>query len=1218
MAASFVQPVVCPVLIGRTSKLDVLQQRIHSASDGHGQTVLIAGEAGVGKSRLVAEAKAYAAARGFLVLQAACFPQDSACPYAPLIDLLRTRLAGRAASAIMAAPERARRAQPTGSLPSGTITFLFTDVEGSTQLWERHPDSMRQALARHDTLVETCVARFEGVVVRPRGEGDSRFAVFTRATDAVAAACALQQALHFEPWPTPTPLRVRVALHTGEADLRAGDYYGPAVNRCARLRASAHGGQTLLSAATWELVRDRLPTGAALRDLGEHGLKDIIRPEHVFELITSDVPADIAPLASLDSQRPSIAEPLPPQIGRAEEDPLAPVLFRLLPDLAPLTMDMPALPPLNPEQERLRLFAALTQFFAHQAARQPVLLIVEDLHWSDEGSLDFLLYLMRRFAAQPLLLIGTYRSDEVGARLGRWLAHLDREHRSQELRLAALTRDEVAGMLRAIFALQRPVRGETLDPIYALTEGNPFYVEEVLKSLVAAGDFFYANGSWDRKPIEALRIPHSLNDAVQQRVERLSADARRVLELAAVVGRRFDFALLQRLAHHDEDALLSLLKELIAAQLVVEESAEGFAFRHALTRQAIYAGLLARERAALHRTIAKAIERSYADALDPPVADLAYHYFEAGSWEQALEFARRAGARAQALGAPLAAVEQFTRALDAAGALGATPAPALYLARGQAYEILGDFEHAHADYEQGRHLAHDEQDDAAEWQSLLDLGQLWAGRDYQQTGVWFRRACDLAQTLNDPRLLAQSLNRLGNWHVNIGQSEAGLHLHAQALALFEAEDNRQGMADTLDLLGMANGLYGDMLSSVQWYDRAIELYRALGDSAGLSSALASRAMFSGGVSSGPAIGAYRSYDDCASDLAESLRLARQIDWLAGQAYAEYTAGQVFEVFGDFGAALAHARAARQIATSIEHRQWIAATYKALGRIFVALLAPDQAIHDLLAGLALAQALGSKPHVGDIVTALAQVYLLGRDLAQAEATLAAAMPREQIARSFGERRIALAWGELALAQGAPEQALRIAEQLIESAPGVARGPIPALLKLQGEALLALGHAGEAAQALETARRDAEAHGLRPMLWQILRALGHTQQRLGQRKAARQTFAAAREVIGTLAATINEVGLRDQFTQAALASLPHEHPPTPQRAEAERFGGLTERERAVAALIAQGQSNQEIATTLIVSKRTVETHVGNIMAKIGATTRTQVVAWAIGQGLVHPPS
>src|SRR5918912_3778170 len=172
-------------------------------------------------------------------------------------------------------------------LPTGTVTFLFTDIAGSTALWEQQPAAMRHALVRHDALVDQIVAAHQGQVVRPRGEGDSRFAVFTRATDAVAAAAALQQALYAEPWPTPTPLRVRMALHTGEADLRDGDYYGTAVNRCARLRAVAHGGQTLLSAATQELVRDTLPPEAELRDLGAHRLKDLQQPEHIYQLAMS-------------------------------------------------------------------------------------------------------------------------------------------------------------------------------------------------------------------------------------------------------------------------------------------------------------------------------------------------------------------------------------------------------------------------------------------------------------------------------------------------------------------------------------------------------------------------------------------------------------------------------------------------------------------------------------------------------------------------------------------------------------------------------------------------------------------------------------------------------------------------------------------------------------------------------------------------------------------
>src|SRR5690348_8016235 len=133
------------------------------------------------------------------------------------------------------------------ALPTGTITFLFTDVEGSSPLWETQPQAMRTAMARHDALLTAIFAAHDGIVVRPRGEGDSLFAVFIRAGDAVAAALAGQQALAAEEWDAVGPLRVRMGLHTGEADLREGDYYGSAVNRCARIRTAGHGGQVLLS-----------------------------------------------------------------------------------------------------------------------------------------------------------------------------------------------------------------------------------------------------------------------------------------------------------------------------------------------------------------------------------------------------------------------------------------------------------------------------------------------------------------------------------------------------------------------------------------------------------------------------------------------------------------------------------------------------------------------------------------------------------------------------------------------------------------------------------------------------------------------------------------------------------------------------------------------------------------------------------------------------------
>src|SRR5438105_11961284 len=166
---------------------------------------------------------------------------------------------------------------------TGTVTFLFTDLEGQTRLWEEQPEKMRAALARHDAILRRVVLAHDGQVVKTTGDG--LHAAFTRAPDAISAALAAQDALQVEAWALPRPLRARMGLHTGTCEQRDGDYYGPAVNRAARLMAAAHGGQVLLSQATAGLVRGELPASAALRDLGEHHLRDLHDPERVFQLV---------------------------------------------------------------------------------------------------------------------------------------------------------------------------------------------------------------------------------------------------------------------------------------------------------------------------------------------------------------------------------------------------------------------------------------------------------------------------------------------------------------------------------------------------------------------------------------------------------------------------------------------------------------------------------------------------------------------------------------------------------------------------------------------------------------------------------------------------------------------------------------------------------------------------------------------------------------------
>jgi len=204
-------------------------------------------------------------------------------------------------------------------LPAGTVTFLLTDVEGSTALWEEAPETMRPALARHDVLFDTAVAQHGGEHIRPRGEGDSRFAVFGSAPDAVAAAVAIQRAFAAEPWPTPRPIKVRIGIHTGEAELRDGDYYGSAVNRCARLRGIGHGGQILLSEATAALVREAAPPDTTLVELGEHRLKDLTVPERVTEVAMPDLPGEFPPLASLGLHRHNLPVQPTALLGRERE-----------------------------------------------------------------------------------------------------------------------------------------------------------------------------------------------------------------------------------------------------------------------------------------------------------------------------------------------------------------------------------------------------------------------------------------------------------------------------------------------------------------------------------------------------------------------------------------------------------------------------------------------------------------------------------------------------------------------------------------------------------------------------------------------------------------------------------------------------------------------------------------------------------------------------------
>jgi predicted ATPase len=204
---------------------------------------------------------------------------------------------------------------------------------------------------------------------------------------------------------------------------------------------------------------------------------------------------------------------------------------KVLPELAQSVSGLAPTPALEPEAEKRRLFETLARFLVNLTATSldaPALLVLlEDLHWSDATSLDFLHFFARRLSDFPILVLATYRRDEVSPSLTHLLAQLDRERLAEEIALHPLARDDVAAMVRAIFDIHRPIKADFLDLVMPLPEGNPFFIEEILKALVEAGGIFFQEGRWERRPAPELHIPRSVHDAMQRRLRHLSSAARR-------------------------------------------------------------------------------------------------------------------------------------------------------------------------------------------------------------------------------------------------------------------------------------------------------------------------------------------------------------------------------------------------------------------------------------------------------------------------------------------------------------------------------------------------------------------------------------------------------------------------------------------------------------------------------------------------------------------
>ena len=485
-----------------------------------------------------------------------------------------------------------------------------------------------------------------------------------------------------------------------------------------------------------------------------------------------------------------------------ERERLGRVLAQTAPDLAQLFPELGRMPRPDGasalEQHRLAVaFHGLLSAFAREGS---ILIVLEDLHWSDEASLDLLHYLARELRDSRSLVLATYRSDEMHRRhpFLRTLGSLQRERLATEIALRRLTPDEVARLIQETFAISNPVSAEFRDAIYSRSEGNPFFTEELLKALVESGGIYRLESGWERKPLAELRIPASIREAVHARVEHLPAEAQTTLSAASVIGLRFPFEVLRATSGAAAADALAHLRQFIELQLVVEEGGEddAYAFRHALTREVVYDELLAPERKALHRAVAAALETQ--PRTEPSLLTL--HLIAAGAPQRAVPYLLEAARRAMAADAPREAATHYERALE----IGVAEDALAITLEGLAQACLRfDIDRAKRAAEQSLTVYRKADDRRGMSRTISMLS--WAAGLYAETRVQalVEEARDVVEGLGDTIELAHALVRLGRFYA-ASMSAAELRALAErVLELGERLNDPQTLAEGHYLMGYA-------------------------------------------------------------------------------------------------------------------------------------------------------------------------------------------------------------------------------------------------------------------------------------------------------------------------------------------------------------------------------------------------------------------------------
>jgi class 3 adenylate cyclase/tetratricopeptide (TPR) repeat protein len=797
--------------------------------------------------------------------------------------------------------------------------------------------------------------------------------------------------------------------------------------------------------------------------------------------------------------------------------------------------------PLEGETFKGQLYRVMASLWLKWASAGPVVLVCDDLHWADPASVALLLRLLTVTEHGPLLIVCALRPDRKahGWEL-RGVAERDYAHRYTEISLGPLTAGEggqlVDNLLR-ISDLPSALRARILDK----SEGNPFYVEEIVRTLIdsgtvvrdESGDHWQATGAG-----EGIEIPDNLQALLMARFDRLDEGARRTLQLASVVGRSFYYRVLAQVAPADlvkelDRHLLTLQR----AQLIREAGRipeVQYLFRHTLTQEAAYNTILLRQRRVFHAKVAQAIETLFADRLEEMAATLAYHYDQAREVENAREYYVVAGDGAFRLYALAEAAEHYGRAMALAARAdpGTESLVHLYTRRGRAFELQYRYDEAVETYAQMAALADQRDDPALKLAHLLSLGtvQAMAASPQEREAAWSmsQQALNLARQLGDRRAEARAL-----WNLMLADTFGGVDLERArqngeaSLAIARELGWTEQMAYTLEDLSMVLARPGLHRRSEEVLDEARTLWRALNNLPMLANNLNASAI---------RYALMGEYDKAVQAAEEGMQVARSVDNVMSYTVITMNVALMFRERGHYAPAIQHLEEGIRWSTETG-----AVALAGSASLHLALLYADlgMAERGLQSLRGLEGALAEAPPVFRALNRFhavrAQLYLALGDQQAAEKAIEKSACDIGAALGFPHTDLycIAVMGRVALAAAEYERAAQIAQELITAldGAGLRAGRSEATYQL-GLALAAKGELERAHQALANARMEAEAQGARRILWQTLAALADVTERRGDAGAARALRAEAREVVQVIAAHTPEGEPRSAFLALAL--------------------------------------------------------------------------------------